>query len=78
MIRLRDCPMCRAKAAYDDVQLLKTSCIDLEDGTDLHEVGFSVCCINCGAKVSHECRDTVICLWNGEPPPKDKDEEGDE
>jgi len=67
MIYLRDCPMCGASAANDDVRLLKTSSIDLEDGTDLYEVGFSVGCINCGVEVSSEYRADAVRLWNGEP-----------
>ena len=65
IFHLRNCPMCGSGG--DDVRLLKTVSVDLEDGSDLYAVGFSVDCINCGVEVHSEYRASAVRLWNGEP-----------
>lgn len=71
-INLRDCPMCHEGVHDEGVILTSENLIDTEDGEEYHAISYTVRCCNCGASVSHEYRDEVVRLWNGEPEQEDK------
>lgn len=65
MIKLRNCPMCHEGVKDDGVILTAESLIDLEDKSQVCDIGYTVRCCGCGTSVTNEYLEDVISLWNG-------------
>lgn len=69
MIKLRNCPMCGAPPCPEGIILTAEVMLDLDDmdADPFYAIDYTVRCVECGAKVSHDELTEVVNLWNGTP-----------
>jgi hypothetical protein len=66
---LRDCPFCHADGSNDEI----IAFMSLTDVVHQFDYGYTIRCVQCGAEVNDEYKDTVVHLWNGTSPEDDDD-----